>query len=30
MLDALKLNVTVVAMLTAASAVNGYMFYHYL
>ena len=30
MLDALKLNVTVVTLLAAASAVNGIMIYQYL
>ena len=30
MLDALKLNVTVVTLLAAASAVNVIMFYQYL
>jgi hypothetical protein len=30
MLDALRMNVTVVALLAAASAVNGIMFFQYL
>ena len=30
MLDALRVNVTVVALLAIASAVNGIMFYQYL
>jgi hypothetical protein len=30
MMDVLRVNATVVALLTAASAVNGFMFYHYL
>lgn len=30
MWDAVRLNATLVALLTAASAVNGVMFYHYL
>ncbi|MET0877397.1 MAG: hypothetical protein ABWY14_09685, partial [Tardiphaga sp.] len=30
MLDALRMNVTVVALLAAASAINGFMFYQYL
>ncbi len=30
MLDALKLNMTVVMLLAAASAVNGVIFYQYL
>lgn len=30
MLDALKLNMTVVTLLAAASAVNGLIFYQYL
>jgi hypothetical protein len=30
MLDALRVNATVVALLAAASAINGVMFYHYL
>jgi hypothetical protein len=30
MWDALRLNATVVVLLSAASAVNGIMFYHYL
>jgi hypothetical protein len=30
MIDALRMNVTVVALLATASAINGVMFYHYL
>jgi hypothetical protein len=30
MWDAVRLNATLVALLSAASAVNGVMFYHYL
>jgi len=30
MLDALRVNVTVVALLAAASVINGFMFYQYL
>lgn len=30
MFDALKLNVTVVTLLAAASTINGIMFYQYL
>lgn len=30
MVEALRLNVMLVALLTAASVVNGYMFYAYL
>jgi hypothetical protein len=30
MWDAVRMNATLVALLTAASAVNGVMFYHYL
>lgn len=30
MIDALRVNATVVALLAAASAINGVMFFHYL
>jgi hypothetical protein len=30
MIDAVRMNVTVVALLAAASAINGVMFYQYL
>ncbi len=30
MVDALRMNMTVVALLAAASAINGIMFYQYL